>query len=160
MLDALASSMVRRLKAQMPVWTVEDFPNAPERYNFCHQTSTLLVAFEGSTYSDPYALSPMAADREVEMSVTVLARQLRGNLSITGAFELIRKALFGWRPTTEDDKPIGFGAMRPTRESFVGEEQGVWRYVVVYRSALPTVAAISTTTSAALKSVGLKGTGE
>jgi hypothetical protein len=156
MIDALAKSIVRRLQAEMVGWDVDDFPNAPDRYAWAHQSTTLLVAFEGANYGELQSMSPASAPREVDMSVTVLARSLRGNHSITDALEGVRHALFGWRPTDVHGNVLGFSALRPIRESFVSEEQGVWRFVAMYRSASISVAAIMGVSGAPLTQVNFK----
>lgn len=153
MIDALAKSMVRRLTEEMPSWNVEDFPNAPDRYNWACQSTTLLVAFEGTTYGELMSLDPASAEREFDMSVTVLARHLKGDHSIATALEGVRAALFGWRPTDAQGNVIGFSALRPIRESFVSEEQGVWRFVAMYRSASVAVAATMPLSGAPLSQV-------
>jgi hypothetical protein len=151
----LAESVVGRLRGQLPAWDVDHFPNAPERYSWAHANATLLVCFEASTYGDVGSLSPQSTDRDVDISVTVLARSLHGTLSITSALDHVRQALFGWEPVDAEGK-LGFGAMRPIRETFVSEEQGVWRFSALYRSAVPVVADIDPLSGVPLEQVTFK----
>lgn len=156
MINELSKSMVRRLTQKMTGWEVDDFPNAPDRYPWAHKTATLLVVFEGTTYGDVESMSPPSATRDIDMSVTVLARNLRGDLSIASALEDARLALFGWRPTNIDGTLLGFRALRPVSERFVSEEQGVWRFVAMYRSATVCVADIMALTGAPLTQANFK----
>ena len=153
MINALAKAIVERLKDQLPGWDVDDFPNAPDRYGWAHQSQTLLVGFEGTTYGEPESLDPMSVTRELDMGVTILCRSLHGNLSIASALEDIRKTLMGWRPLDADGVPIGIRSLRPLSERFVDEVEGVYRFVALYRGATTCAAEILTLSGPPLKGI-------
>lgn len=156
MIRRLSDSLVARLKAEMSSWDAEHYPPAPERYAWAHAKASLLVAFEGSIYGEVESMAPQSTGRDVEMSVTILARQLVGDISITSALDQVRVALFGWEPTDPNGEKLGFGPMRPVRESFVSEEDGVWRFVAIYRSSIPVVADVAPLSGAPLQLVTFK----
>lgn len=155
MIRRLSDAVVGRLKTKMTSWNADHFPAAPSRYAWAHASATLLVAFEGASYGETDSLAPQSARRDVEMSVTILSRMLVGNISITSALDEVRRALFGWEPSDETGK-LGFGPMRPVRESFVSEEEGVWRFVAIYRSAIPVVADLASLSGPPLELVTFK----
>ncbi len=139
MITRLISAVVARLKEQMPEWSVDEFPDAPDRYNWAGARATLLVAWESSSYSDLESLEPFSARRELRLSVTLLARSLRGSHSIATGLDDVLVALFGWEPADTAGK-LGCECLRPSEEKFVGEDQGLWRFVATYRSATVAVA--------------------
>jgi len=153
MINRLAKAMVARLKDQLPGWDVDDFPDAPDRYGWAHQSQTLLVGFEASTYGEPESLDPVSMTREIDMGVTILCRSLHGDLSIASALEDIRRALMGWRPLCADGAPFGTRALRPLSERFVDEVQGVYRFVALYRGATTCAAEILTLSGPPLKGI-------
>ena len=80
---------------------------------------------KAATYGDVQSMSPESAMREVDMSVTVLARSLRGSHSITTALEG-RASCTLWLASQPDAQGnvLGFKALRPIRESFVSARTG------------------------------------
>lgn len=131
----LSELAVARLRALVHGVDVDHFPDVPERYAWAKTRQTLLVGYEGSTYATPSeTLAPSSTTETVELGVTVLVRSLRGPLGAPALIARVRRALFGWRP------PTGGGALVPTRSQFVSEDQGVWRFVIVFQSATTVVA--------------------
>lgn len=137
MMELACDAIVARLKLKFGAdWKVETFPDAPERYAFAAKTETLLVAYERSAYQPPNSMRPMSQQRDAEFGVTLLVRSLRGAKGAQLTIDNVRRYLFGWRPTkaNEDDVqvPIGLGPLIPLRDELVGEDNGVWRFVVVF----------------------------
>lgn len=135
MIERLCDSVVERLRERMPEYEVDHFPDAPGRYSWAGASQTLLVGYEGSQYGAVESMHPMSASRTVTLSVTLVTRSLRGSLGAMSALEDVRRALFGWRPTlpdevTQEPTPLGFGPLSPTREGFIDEDEGIWRFAL------------------------------
>src|SRR6187402_1615009 len=138
-IERLTSAVVARLEQECEGLTAEHFPDAPDRFAWTKKEKSLLVSFEGGTYaSESNSIDPYSMDRALELGVTVITRGLRGKLGMADALELVRKSLFGWEPT-ENGVVLGWARLLPTAERFVGEDQGVWRFVQLYRTTTTVV---------------------
>jgi hypothetical protein len=131
-------------------WKVDHFPDDVERYNFKPSRHELLVAYERSDWEAPQSHDPVSQRRQIEFSVTVLARSMRGARGVVDTLDRVRQALVGWRA------PTGGGPIYAYREEFVNEDNGVWRYVVLFRLNITDVGAHHTTrTGPALTGAGV-----
>lgn len=143
-IERLTDAVVERLKLQVPAMKAEHFPDAPERFVWSKADKSLLVTYEGATYSpEPQSFDPLSLERTMDLGVTVITRGLRGKLGMASAIEDVRAALFGWEPTERvdgADVPMGWSRLMPTAERFVGEDQGSWRFIISFRTTMPVVA--------------------
>lgn len=154
--EALLSAIVERLSEAVPEFWVDNYPSNQSRFEWGSANQHLLVAPEGSTFgAEPGSTSPLAIDEIVRVSVTVLARDLRGDLGAVTTLARIRRALFGWRPRL-DGELLGFGPLLPERAGFVSEGHGIWRWVIVFRAATVAVAESAPLAGPPLKSVETK----
>lgn len=152
MTEQLLTAVVQRLRATLPTFSVEPYPDDDSRFQWAGKSQHLLVAPEGSTFApEPMSLDPLSIDEAVRFSVTVLVRSLRGDVGAVTTLQNIRSALLGWSPVLhiaqpgdepEVVQPLGFGPVVPERSGFVSEKQGTWRWVIAFRA--PTVAVAET----------------
>lgn len=150
MSETLCNAVVARLRAKLPGFAAEYFPDAPARYPWGGKDKTLLVGFEGSAFGPVESLDPPSSDEAVDFSVTVIVRSLRGPFGVSETLANVRKALFGWRPVQSVTvgpvttiEPLGFRPIVPTKTAFAGEDNGVWRYVAIYRASMVAVADVT-----------------
>lgn len=137
MMDAIADAIVARLKARFQGWKVDRFPDVPARYPFLSAQRELLVSYEESNYGEPESIWPASVPRTASFAVTILVRSLKGPNGAAATIDDVRKALFGWQA------PQGGTPFVPTRDRFVSEDEGVWRFVVSFRTVIPTVAEVA-----------------
>jgi len=161
MIEMLCNAVVERLRQRLPAYEVDHFPDAPERYAWAGASQTLLVGYEGSQYGAVESMVPMSAPRTVNISVTLVTRSLRGDLGAMSALEGVRRALFGWRPELTDEltqevMQLGFGPLAPTREGFVDEDQGLWRFVLSFSCTTVAVAEVEPINGPPLQGVTFK----
>lgn len=145
--DAL-DGIVARLQAwpALADYKADHFPDVPERYSFGAYGEELLVSFDGSTYAGAEAIAPRSQQRTVDFVVTIIARSLRGPTGVMQIIEDIRQALFGWAPTKTDASPLGFTPMVMTKDQFIGEDEGIWRYAIVFQATTTVVAKLDALT--------------
>lgn len=135
MSETLPDLAVARLRELVHGVDVDHFPDVPDRYPWAKARHSLLVGYEGSSFDTPSdTFAPSSTSETIELGVTVLVRSLRGPHGAQGLLARVRRALFGWRP------PTGGSALIPTRSQFVSEDQGVWRFVIVFQTTTTVVA--------------------
>lgn len=148
MIDDLNQAVVDRLKATMPAFKVDHFPEDIARYPFNSARHELLVSYGRSTYGAAKSFAPLHVDQEAEVAVTLLTSSLRGPLGVLETIRDVRRHLFGWRPARLEvagDPPaptwvlLGGSPLVPTGDRFVGEEQGVWRWSITFTTTFPVV---------------------
>jgi hypothetical protein len=145
-MSSIAQAVVDRLKEQLPAYVVDHFPDAPERYPFTAAKETLLVSYESSSYGPADSLAPLSVERTGTVGITLLTRSLHGDLGVIASVDGIIKALFGWRPAKLVAGvwvPLGASPMVPTRDAFVAEDNGVWRWSVEFSLRTTVVATIT-----------------
>jgi hypothetical protein len=140
MMERASQAIVDRLKSKFGAdWKVDHFPDAPQRYTFGARGEELLVSYERSTYGAPESMAPISQRRDAEFAVMLVVRSLRGAKGAQETIENLRKALQGWRPTAPNEAnvqvPLGMGPMIPKEDTFVGEDNGVWRFSVSFTSS-------------------------
>jgi hypothetical protein len=129
----LVDEVIARLTAELPDISVTNFPDDPAKYPFGKKAAELLVNYGGSDYGDPDAIAPISQPRDVDVEVTLLMRNLRGPTGATEAIDRVRVALTGWRAS------LGGAALTPVRDRFVAHADGVWRFVITFRTTIPAV---------------------
>lgn len=165
MIDLLESAFVDRLREQVPEFNVAPFPDKPEDYPFKNAKRELLVAYDGSTYGPAATFAPLSQDRDARITVTVLARSLRGNGGIVTTVLGVIRALLGWEvtrrvvsgdPPVETMQRLGGRPVELVSDKHVGRADGVWRWDVTFRVRGIVVADMEALTGPALKSVEVK----
>ena len=158
MMSQVSHAVIERLKAAMPGYVVELFPDAPDRYAFKSARHALLVSYESSSYAAPDSLAPLSVERTGLVGVTLLTRSLTGERGVVASVEGIVKALFGWRPSrwVEDELVfLGASPMVPVRDAFVAEDNGLWRWVVEFSLRTTVVASTTPLSGPPFQGIGL-----
>lgn len=140
MIDTLAQHIVDRLAARpaLAKAKVEHFPDVvPKRWQMSGARVELLVIYEGGTDSEQQSFAPASTERTLLYTVAIFVRSLRGPEGAHATIEHVRQALFGWR------SPLGGTAFVPVKDGFVGEDEGVWRFGVTFRTTIPDVAELA-----------------
>lgn len=120
MLDALMA----RLRARLPMYAVEYFPEKPKDYRLNHSRGALLVSYIGSRFTAPRDTQFVLQPRQVRLSVTLLLRQLNGRDGAVGVLDDLRLALVGFR------LPHCVSGIEAVDERFLGEVGGIWQYAL------------------------------
>lgn len=157
-LDDVQDAIVERLKA-WPAFVdtnVDHFPDVPARYAFGAAGEELLVGYEGSQYAGADAIVPVSQQRTVDFVVTVISRSLRGPSGVMQMIEDTRAALFGWKPITAGGATLGFTPMVLTKDQFIGEDEGIWRYAIYFQSTTTTVASATELAGPAISGATVK----
>ena len=103
MVDTIESAIVSRLETQIADLTIKAFPSRPEDFKKLPigNKGLVLVAYSGSSLSEPTNMDALIQERMLEFSITLQIRDLRGH---SGAYEYlddIRAALSGWSPASD-----------------------------------------------------------
>lgn len=141
--ELVEDAIVARLKSREAFegMKVGSFPNVPSRYAFGAAGEELIVGYERSQYAGAESMHPQAQQRAAEFIVTVIARSLRGPKGTAAIIDECRKALFGWKPThAQSGAALGYTPMVMTKDEFVGEDQGIWRFALFFQSTTTIVA--------------------
>lgn len=142
MIDDVADSIVRRLKALFPDFDVDHFPDKPDDAELTKKRQALLVNFDGSTFGDQQTMAPMSCDEEVKFVVTLRVLGLRGVNGANNMLTEVRKKLYGWAPTKLQgnvEVTSGAGRMIPVDSGFVAVNSGVWRFAITFKTTIPAV---------------------
>ena len=131
MIEAYVEALIARLKGRTSfrAWAVEAFPDKVERIKTANPR-TLFVSYEGSADTDA---GQCVTNRAVTWAVTLIVAGQYGKEGGLQSIDAVRAALTGWTP------PQGGDPLMPIKDGFVDEDQGKWRFVVTFKSALPFV---------------------
>lgn len=104
MVDTIESAIVGRLESQITDLTIRAFPSRPEDFKKLPvgNKGIVLVAYSGSSLSDPTNMDALIQERVLEFSITLQIRDLRGHDGAYDYLDDIRAALSGWSPTSDD----------------------------------------------------------
>lgn len=119
----IIDSIVERLKLKIPQLAVEYFPDRLSEYRLNHPKGALLVSYLGSRFDPTVDVTFIAQPRTVNVSVTVILRQLNGRGGAVDVVDLVRMALVGFRP-------VDCRKVWAVSEKFLGETAGLWQYAV------------------------------
>lgn len=121
----IENSIIQRLKEQIKDVHIEGFPEKPSEYKLIHPVGALLVHYQGASYSEPKSLGCILQDKKLEFSITIVMKNLRSPKDAhSGAYyyiDAINHVLSGF-------KLDGCSKMYPTKEDFLGEDNGIWQY--------------------------------
>ena len=120
---ARLEAVLARLRERIPQLQVEYFPEKPSEYRLNHPRGALLLSYVGSQFGDSVDSQYVAQEQRVRISVTLVMRQLNGKGGALDALDVVRAALVGFRPPDCQ-------ALHMVRESFVGEQKGLWHYAL------------------------------
>ena len=120
MTDQIETAIVNQIKTQVEL-NVQAFPSSPEAYKrLPFNKGLVLVAYSGSSLSDPTNLDVIIQQRLMEFSVTLQVRDLRGHEGAYAYLETIRGLLSGFSPLGD------LQVMFLTEESLLSVVENVW----------------------------------
>jgi hypothetical protein len=123
----IIEAVAGRLKAKLPQFAVEFFPDRPADYRLNHPVGALLVSYAGSRYGDLIDIAYVAQARTLAVTITVVMRQLNGRGGAVDAVDAARLALLGWRPPDCQQ-------LTAASETYLGEVAGLWQYALNLRT--------------------------
>lgn len=128
----IEASIVERLRATVTGVEVASFPDRPEGWRQTHRVGSILVAYRGAGYGQHRDTGFVIQDRRCEFDIHVVARDLGRHQGAYAFLEAVRVALTGWRVP-------GCSKMAPTRERFIGRNDGVWTYAITFAVVAPAL---------------------
>lgn len=125
----IENAIIDRLKSQITGLHIQGFAQNADEFAVRHPAGAALVIYGGSTYTAPSSLATINQNRKMAFDIILLFKNLRiHNGGHAGAYEYlddIRAALTGYKIT-------GCSEMYPTREEYIDEEGGIWRYGMTF----------------------------
>ncbi len=128
--DALINALKKGVAGSIKV---EAFPANPGDYDFVNLEGAVLVHYSGSNYKRREGPSQTTQKRRFNFAVVLLVRSLRGSGGSYDALEDIRKAIQG-------NTFAGAGPAEIVSDQLESEQQGVWRWRIVFGIDAPAVA--------------------
>lgn len=102
MIDTIEAAIIARLESQIADLPVRAFPSKPEDFKKLPFVKGLvLVAYSGSSLSEPTNMDALIQERTLEFSITLQIRDLRGHEGAYSYLEFIRAALSGFSPLSD-----------------------------------------------------------
>lgn len=131
-INNIENSIIERLKNKFPELHVEGFPEKPAEFRLIHPKGAVLIHYQGGNYSDQKALAVIVQDKKLEFSITIVMKHLRTH---EGAYEYLEKV----RDLLTGFKPENCSKMFPTKEEFIGEDNGIWQYSINFVTTTPVL---------------------
>ncbi len=134
--EEMVDAVVDRLGSRIADLEVRAFPDNPEEYDLYHPVGAVLVAYAGSPrYSESRDTGVNVQDREVQISCTLLLRELRGPQGAHRYLDTVRISLNGFRLPGAG----GGSKLRPVQERLVDHDSGIWRFEMRFQGTVPEV---------------------
>lgn len=102
---------------------VEFFPERPSDYRLNHPKGSILIGYDGTTFDASNDISLVRQQATVHFSLTVMFRQLNGKQGALVELDKLRQLMIGF-------KPNHYRSCILVKDHFVGEDKGVWQYVL------------------------------
>ncbi|MEW5971577.1 MAG: Gp37 family protein, partial [Pseudomonadota bacterium] len=118
-----------QLQSKINNFKIEAFPDNPENYQVIHINGAILVHYAGAKFSDTKTDDLIVQDVNPEFDIYLKIRGLHGNTGCYAALKLVRDALTGF---CNDE----FKKMYPVEEKCLGEEGGIWEYMITFRTEM------------------------
>jgi hypothetical protein len=132
-IDAVCEAVVVRLSQRLPARVaIAHFPNKPGEYDFEGQDAAALVIYDGSRFDVAGQVGDQGVRETVRLTIVLLVRALRGATGAYGLTREIRTALHG-------QSLAGGVGLRPIEIELESEDEGVFRYRLVFETRLPAV---------------------
>ena len=128
----IENSIIEKLKQSFPEVLVQGFPDKPSEFILLHPIGALLVHYQGSNYTNSFALGFINQDNKKEFSITVVTRYLRQN---QGAYEYLDKV----KAVLTGFEPDGCSKLIPIKDFFISEKGGIWQYGINFSLTTPNV---------------------
>ena len=99
MIDTIENAIINKLETADLDMSVQAFPSRPEEYKQLPTGKGLaLVAYRGSSLSEPTNTDAIVQERVMQFAVTLQVRDLRGHQGAYPKLEAVRSALSGYSP--------------------------------------------------------------
>jgi phage gp37-like protein len=116
-------AIINRLKSSITDLQIEGFPEDFDQYQFIHPKGAILVAYSGSDYTKSAVLDRISQVQTLHFDILLISRGLRTHTGAYAYLDSIRASLTGYQPT-------GLSKIWLTKEEFVDEQTGIWRYSI------------------------------
>ncbi|QIW15851.1 hypothetical protein A4G20_05650 [Pasteurellaceae bacterium RH1A] len=125
----ILSALEQHLKAALPEWEVELFPNDPATYHLSHINGAVLISYLASKFDKPRPTARVTQTRHLQLALTVITRDLHSDEGALALLDQLRLLVVGFRPPD-------CGECYLVDEFFDGksEESGVWQYQLILQT--------------------------
>jgi len=131
-INEIENQIIERIKSRIPELHIEGYPEKPSEFRLIHSKGAILVHYQGGNYSESNSLGYIVQDKKLEYSLTVVTRGLRNNEGSYFYLDKIRQVLTGY-------KPPNCSKMKPVKDEFISEENGIWQYSINFSLTTPTI---------------------
>lgn len=137
----LVDGVVKRLTLVLPGDAhVEELPDRPKEYDLGKRRAVVLVHYRGSKYRAPNTNGAMVQARAMSVDVHILVRGLGGTSrgaepGAVGAYDLVEAVRLALQGHTIE----GCGPFIMLEDGVIGEDGGVWNYVVQFAAGTRAV---------------------
>lgn len=104
---------------------VEGFPDNTSTYNLIHPKGAVLVAYNGSDFSEPRGYENIMQVENLDFSITVVVKGLRDKFGAYTFLDTLKTTLTKFLPT---DCTLSY----INSINFLSEENGEWQYGLSY----------------------------
>ncbi|TDK65980.1 Gp37 family protein [Sapientia aquatica] len=122
----ILEAVIERLKQKLPALAVEYFPINAETYRLNHPAGALLVGYAGSTYDGTQDTRIIAQARQLQITVTVVLRQLNGQGGAVDVLDKVRHSLVGVK------LPFCRTPLAAMSDTFLGATAGTAQYAISF----------------------------
>lgn len=128
------SAVIAKLRTALPELSVEAFPENPSEYELIHPLGSILVQYDGSTFTQNKVSNGAAVQiRSLRFVLALVLRNLRDS---GGCYEILRRASEALSGLVV---PGAVTCLTPISENFSSEADGVWVYVQSYEISVKSV---------------------
>lgn len=119
------TAIVNRLKEKITDLPSEGFPEKPDKRRLNHSVGQIFVTYAGADFTDPFSSENIVQIKKNQYALHLSVRGLRSHQGAYIYLDKIARVLTGYQIS-------GCQKMYPTRERFLGEEDGVWNFVIFF----------------------------
>lgn len=128
-IEAFETAILGRLATLAGDYRVESFPDDPENYKMLHRNGAILVHYAGAKFAKTKTDDFIVQDVNPDFDIYLKVRGLRGNTGCYAALKSVRDLLTGFCNGE-------FNPMYPVEEQCLGFSQGIWEYVITFRTEM------------------------
>jgi hypothetical protein len=131
-INDIENSIIERLRSKISDLHIEGFPEKPAEFRLIHPKGAILVHYQGGNYSESKSIDCIYQDKKLEFSITIVMKHLRTHEGAYEYLDIVRQILTGF-------KPENCSKMIPTKEEFIGEDNGIWQYSINFCLITPSI---------------------
>ncbi len=146
-------SVKEHLLRQIPVFSVELFPDDLAHYYLKDELGAILVQYAGSKFEKVGSTDIIQQRRNVHIALTILARSQHDDSGALEILDQVRLAIVGFKPTNCEPCAL-------ISEEFAGEAEGIWQYQLIIRTETWQVQRVVMEDKPKLASVYLRQAGQ